>query len=152
MVFLFLGTDFQRLHAKCRYEVFYGDLETAPLIRECPINLECKMTHSLDFGSHCLVVGEMIEAHVDEDCLTDGKPDPERIDPLIFLPAETLIISKAPPFRRCACYMQFGGLALRSRSLAIFATGSLRSLDRVTSRMHNIERCDVTRVDVRLNR
>lgn len=26
------------------FEVFYGDLETAPLIRECPINLEGKMT------------------------------------------------------------------------------------------------------------
>ena len=69
------------------FEVFYGDLETAPLIRECPINLECKMTHSLDLGSHSLVVGEIIETHVDEDCLTDGRPDPEKIDPLIFLPA-----------------------------------------------------------------
>lgn len=69
------------------FDVFYGDLETAPLIRECPINLECKMTHSLDLGSHSLVVGEIIETHVDEDCLTDGRPDPEKIDPLIFLPA-----------------------------------------------------------------
>ena len=69
------------------FDVFYGDLETAPLIRECPINLECKLTHSLDLGSHSLVVGEIIETHVDEDCLTDGKPDPEKIDPLIFLPA-----------------------------------------------------------------
>jgi len=68
------------------FEVFYGDLQTAPLIRECPINLECKMTHSLDLGSHSLVVGEIIETHIDEDCLKDGKPDPEKIDPLIFLP------------------------------------------------------------------
>ena len=68
------------------FDVFYGDLQAAPLIRECPINLECKMTHSLDLGSHSLVVGEIIETHIDEDCLKDGKPDPEKIDPLIFLP------------------------------------------------------------------
>ena len=45
------------------------------------------MTHSLDLGSHSLVVGEIIETHVDEDCLTDGRPDPKKVDPLIFLPA-----------------------------------------------------------------
>jgi flavin reductase (DIM6/NTAB) family NADH-FMN oxidoreductase RutF len=69
------------------FDVFYGDLQAAPLIRECPVNLECKMIHSLDLGSHSLVVGEIVETHVDEDCLTDGKPDPEKIDPLIFLPS-----------------------------------------------------------------
>lgn len=69
------------------FEVFYGDLETAPLIRECPVNLECRVTHSLDLGSHVLVVGEITETHVDEDCLKDGRPDPEKIDPLIFLPS-----------------------------------------------------------------
>ena len=68
------------------FEVFYGDLQTAPLIRECPINLECKMTHSLDLGSHSLVVGEIIETHIDEDCLKDGKPDPQKMIPLSFYP------------------------------------------------------------------
>jgi len=69
------------------FEVFYGDLQTAPFIRECPVNLECRMTHSLDLGSHSLVVGEIAETHIDEHCLTDRKPDPVKIDPLIFLPA-----------------------------------------------------------------
>lgn len=67
------------------FDLFYGDLRTAPLIRECPLNLECKMTHSLDLGSHSLVVGQIMESHVDDDCLTDGKPDPEKMDPLVYL-------------------------------------------------------------------
>lgn len=69
------------------FDVFYGDLRTAPLIRECPVNLECKLAHSLDLGSHSLVVGEIIQTYVEEDCLTDGKADPQKIDPLVFLPS-----------------------------------------------------------------
>ena len=66
------------------FQVFYGVLETAPLIRECPVNLECKVIHSLDLGSHILVIGEIFETYVDEDCMTDEKPDSAKIDPLIY--------------------------------------------------------------------
>ena len=69
------------------FEVFYGALETAPLIEECPVNLECKMIHALDLGSHTLFVGEIIETYLSEHCATDGKADPEKIDPLIYTPA-----------------------------------------------------------------
>jgi flavin reductase (DIM6/NTAB) family NADH-FMN oxidoreductase RutF len=68
------------------FQTFYGVLETAPLIEECPLNLECKVTHSLDLGSHKLVVGGIIETHINKDCLTDGKADSEKIDPLVFVP------------------------------------------------------------------
>lgn len=66
------------------FEVFYGVLETAPLIQECPVNLECKRIHSLDLGSHSLVVGEIVETYINEGCITDGNPDPKEIDPLIY--------------------------------------------------------------------
>jgi flavin reductase (DIM6/NTAB) family NADH-FMN oxidoreductase RutF len=71
------------------FKVFYGDLTTAPLIQECPLNLECKVIHYLDLGSHTLVVGEIIETYISEDCLTDGKADPGKIDPLIYAPGTT---------------------------------------------------------------
>jgi len=66
------------------FKTFYGVLETAPLIKECPVNLECKVKHSLDLGSHVLIVGEIVETHISERCLTEGKPDPQKIDPLIY--------------------------------------------------------------------
>jgi len=66
------------------FSVEYGKLKTAPLIQECPINLECRVIHSLDLGSHVLFIGEIIETHIDVDCLTDGKADPAKIDPLIY--------------------------------------------------------------------
>ncbi|HDZ24031.1 MAG TPA: flavin reductase family protein [Desulfobacteraceae bacterium] len=66
------------------FKVFYGVLEAAPLVEECPVNLACRMIHTLDLGSHTLIVGEIVESYVNEDCLSNGKPDPVKIDPLIY--------------------------------------------------------------------
>jgi len=67
------------------FKTFYGELKTAPLIEECPINLECKVLHTLDMKSHLLIVGEVIETYVSQSCLTDGKVDPKKIDPPIYI-------------------------------------------------------------------
>ncbi len=64
------------------FAVFFGGLDQAPLAVECPVNFECRVKDSLDLGSHILVVGEIIQTHVDQDCLTEGKPDVMKIDPL----------------------------------------------------------------------
>ena len=69
----------------CRFKVFYGKLGSAPLIEQCPVNLECKVIHSLDLGSHSLVVGRIEETHVSESCLTDGKPDIDKINPFSYI-------------------------------------------------------------------
>lgn len=70
--------------AVCQFKVFYGKLENAPLIEQCPVNLECKVVHFLDLGSHSLIVGRVEETHISENCLTDGKPDVGKIRPFIF--------------------------------------------------------------------
>ncbi|MBR9979580.1 MAG: flavin reductase family protein [Desulfatitalea sp.] len=70
--------------ADCGFTVFYGGLETAPLIEECPLNLECKVVHILDLGSHALVVGEVSETHVTEACTTAGQPDVTKVKPIIY--------------------------------------------------------------------
>jgi flavin reductase (DIM6/NTAB) family NADH-FMN oxidoreductase RutF len=67
------------------FQVDYGVLQTAPLIRECPVNLECKVLHALDLGSHRLIVGEIVESHVRSDCMVDGQPDAAKIDPIVYL-------------------------------------------------------------------
>ena len=53
------------------FRTFYGELKTAPLIEECPVNHACKVRHLLDMGSHTLIVGEIVETYVSDDCLTD---------------------------------------------------------------------------------
>jgi flavin reductase (DIM6/NTAB) family NADH-FMN oxidoreductase RutF len=70
--------------ADCGFTVFYGRLETAPLIEECPLNLECNVVHILNLGSHALIVGQIEETHVSENCTTGGQPDVEKVKPIIF--------------------------------------------------------------------
>lgn len=69
----------------CHFKVFYGKLGNAPLIEQCPVNLECRVIHILDLGSHSLVIGKIEETHVSEDCLTKGKPDAAKIKPLTYV-------------------------------------------------------------------
>ena len=77
------GAKFNKAQV-CRFKVFYGRLDKAPLIEQCPINLECKVVHILDLGSHSLVIGQIEETHVSDNCLTDGKPDVSKIKPFIY--------------------------------------------------------------------
>ena len=69
----------------CQFKVFYGKVEDAPLIEQCPVNLECTVVHILGLGSNSLVIGRIEEAHVSESCLTDGKPDVSKIKPLSYV-------------------------------------------------------------------
>jgi flavin reductase (DIM6/NTAB) family NADH-FMN oxidoreductase RutF len=66
------------------YTSTYGRLKTAPLAQECPVNIECKLFKSVDCGSHLLYIGEVVEIHADKSCLTDGKPDVAKIDPIVY--------------------------------------------------------------------
>lgn len=68
----------------CNFIVFYGRLNNAPLIEQCPVNLECRVVHILNLGSHSLFVGRIEETYVSESCLTDGKPDVNKIKPFIY--------------------------------------------------------------------
>jgi flavin reductase (DIM6/NTAB) family NADH-FMN oxidoreductase RutF len=77
------GSEVDKM-AKCQFKVFYGKLGNAPLIDECPVNLECRVVHILNLGSHELVIGEIIEVHTTDTCLTDGRPDINKIKPLIW--------------------------------------------------------------------
>ncbi len=70
---------------QCGFNVFYGHLKNAPLIEQCPVNMECKVEHILELGSHLLIVGRVEGTHVSKKCLTDGHPDVTKIQPLIFV-------------------------------------------------------------------
>jgi len=69
----------------CNFTIFYGKLKKAPLIEQCPVNLECKVVHILTLGSHTLLIAQIEEVHISEDCMTDSQPDPAKIDPLMYV-------------------------------------------------------------------
>ena len=66
------------------FDVFYGDLKTAPMINECPANVECKLIHTINLSHTDLFIGEIANIYIDEECLRAGKPDLKRLNPLIL--------------------------------------------------------------------
>jgi flavin reductase (DIM6/NTAB) family NADH-FMN oxidoreductase RutF len=71
--------------ADCKFELFYGKLKTAPMIDQCPVNLECTVIQMLNLGSHTLVIGQVKETYVTESCITGGNPDVEKIRPMLWV-------------------------------------------------------------------
>lgn len=66
------------------FSVFHGSLETAPMIRECPVTLECRLVQDIPLPTHHLFIGEIVGAYADKRVIRDGKPDFPRIDPLFL--------------------------------------------------------------------
>jgi flavin reductase (DIM6/NTAB) family NADH-FMN oxidoreductase RutF len=66
------------------FEIFYGILKTAPMIRECPLNMECRLYDIYDLPTHDVMIGEVAETYADESVLTDGTIDITEVRPLLF--------------------------------------------------------------------
>jgi flavin reductase (DIM6/NTAB) family NADH-FMN oxidoreductase RutF len=65
-----------------------GSVVAAPLVGECPFNLECRVTAIHEMGEYRLVLGEIVETHADESILdVEGKGvDVGKLDPLVYIP------------------------------------------------------------------
>jgi flavin reductase (DIM6/NTAB) family NADH-FMN oxidoreductase RutF len=66
------------------FKTFYGKLKTAPMIEECPVNMECRLVKTVDFPKHDIFMGEVVNAYCDESVLTDGVLDFDKMRPLLF--------------------------------------------------------------------
>ena len=75
------GRDFDKASL---FNTFFGELGTAPMIRECPLNVECEVAEILDYGQNEGVIGRVVKSYADESCLTDGKLDMRRVRPIIW--------------------------------------------------------------------
>jgi flavin reductase (DIM6/NTAB) family NADH-FMN oxidoreductase RutF len=78
------GRNIDKVKA-CGFSVFYGTLENAPLIQECPLNIECSVEKVLELPSHDYFIGKIIEMHMDEDLKTAPGRGFLKIDPLVFM-------------------------------------------------------------------
>jgi flavin reductase (DIM6/NTAB) family NADH-FMN oxidoreductase RutF len=66
------------------FEIFYGELQGAPMIPECPLNMACKLVETVDLPSNHLFIGEIVGAYSGEQFMTDGNPDIKKINPLVL--------------------------------------------------------------------
>jgi flavin reductase (DIM6/NTAB) family NADH-FMN oxidoreductase RutF len=68
----------------CGFTPEKGTKGSAPLIKECPVNIECKVVKTLtDIGTHTIFIGEVQEVHVDSQIAPETVLD---IAPLCYSP------------------------------------------------------------------
>ncbi len=66
------------------FDIFYGELDTAPMIRECPVTAECTLTQLIDISTHYLLLGEVKHIYSEEKYMTNGELDQKKMNLLIF--------------------------------------------------------------------
>lgn len=59
---------------------------SAPIIEQCPFNLECRVTTEVVVGEYVVVLGEVVESHAEESILRPGTDlvELDALDPLIY--------------------------------------------------------------------
>jgi flavin reductase (DIM6/NTAB) family NADH-FMN oxidoreductase RutF len=82
------------------FNIFYGSLKGAPMITECPYNLECRLVETVDLPSNELFIGEIIAAYSDDRYLTKGIPDMRKIRPMILSMPDTTYLEVGDPIGR----------------------------------------------------
>jgi flavin reductase (DIM6/NTAB) family NADH-FMN oxidoreductase RutF len=71
------------------FEVFYGELEAAPLIEDCPLNLECQVVKEFSIEHRQVFVGQVVMTHVDEKLVSEEGGETriatlEELDPILY--------------------------------------------------------------------
>ena len=66
------------------FTVFFGELKTAPMIHQCPINIECEVAEILDYGENDGIIGRVVKSYVNPECLTEGKLDMRKVHPIVW--------------------------------------------------------------------
>jgi len=83
------------------FDLFYGELKTAPMIRQCPVNMELKLHDVLDFDTHDIFIGRLVQTHADDSVLKAGKIDIAKLRPLLFDMASVQYWRLGPPVGKC---------------------------------------------------
>ena len=61
-----------------------GKVIDAPMIKECPVRLECKLLEIKELGDHDLIIGEVVHTEIDPSvCDENGRIDLLKLKPII---------------------------------------------------------------------
>jgi flavin reductase (DIM6/NTAB) family NADH-FMN oxidoreductase RutF len=67
------------------FDVFYGEFDTAPMISQAPLNLECKVVHEVNLNiKHDIFIGEIKKVYADDSIIKNNIPDVEKLNPVVF--------------------------------------------------------------------
>ncbi|WP_271714064.1 flavin reductase family protein [Anaeromicropila herbilytica] len=72
-----------------------GNQITAPYIKECPVNIECKVEQILKLGSHDMFIAKVLGVHVDKKYMNErGKFELNKANPIVYSHGEYYGIGK----------------------------------------------------------
>ncbi|MBI5869885.1 MAG: flavin reductase family protein [Actinobacteria bacterium] len=83
------------------FDIFNGELEGAPMISECPINMECRLEQTIELPTHDVFVAEVVGTYVNEDLIESDKVDISRLKPLLFDMSSRKYWSLGPEVAKC---------------------------------------------------
>jgi flavin reductase (DIM6/NTAB) family NADH-FMN oxidoreductase RutF len=66
------------------FTTFYGELDAAPMIEQCAVNMACRLVRTIEFETHDVFVGRVVQSYCEERFLTEGKLDLGKVQPLLF--------------------------------------------------------------------
>ncbi|MBN2185611.1 MAG: flavin reductase family protein [Candidatus Krumholzibacteriota bacterium] len=64
----------------------------APLVAECPVNIECELREVLELGVHHMFIGEVVAKQASADLVTDGKLDLTDLPLIVYVNGEYRVL------------------------------------------------------------
>lgn len=92
------------------FTAFFDTVSQVPMIEECPLNFLCKVCDSKEIQGFTMFFGDIVAAFINDDCMSQGKPDPIKIDPIIMM-----------GFSYCSIERVIGQPFFEGKKLQIFA-------------------------------
>lgn len=66
------------------FDTFYDSNNRIPMIRECPINMECEVMQTVNIYDMEVFIAHVTEVYANEECLINGFPDTQKVNPLFY--------------------------------------------------------------------
>jgi flavin reductase (DIM6/NTAB) family NADH-FMN oxidoreductase RutF len=63
-------------------EVFSGVLDSAPMVWDCPLSMECQLMQTVELPNDYFFIGEVANVYATESILSEGKIDTRKLRPL----------------------------------------------------------------------
>lgn len=67
------------------FTAFYEENNSTPMAEECPLNFLCKVCDEKEIRGFTMFFGEIVAVYVNEDCLSNGRVNPVKINPIVMM-------------------------------------------------------------------
>jgi len=84
----------RRISKKELFDVFYSEEFKVPMIKECAVNIECKVVDIKEFQTNTVFFGKFINCYSEKKYLTNNKLDNNKINGFSVIMPDNIYISK----------------------------------------------------------